>query len=316
MDFKQLQSFITVVKYGSFTKAAEVLYTSQPTISSHIRNLEDELSTRLLVRTTKSLSVTPHGMEFYEWAVNTMKSRDSLLRRWSDDTKRIIRLGASTIPAAYILPEILPAFGEKNPNVYFIINQSDSRGVIDDLLQGTIDIGFTGIPADHELLTCIPFYEDRMVIITPVNEHFLSWQSAKTPDLHEIMQEPVILREKDSDSKKSADYLIESLGLTEHDLNVIARVNDQESIKNLVTGGLGISIISEKAAQDLRREKRILVFQLPENTSRRQLYINYHKDYIYKNYMKDFIEHVRNFYPLPSPLAAVPWAGSNSKELP
>ena len=296
MDFKQLQSFITVVKYGSFTKAAEVLYTSQPTISSHIRNLEEELSTRLLVRTTKSLSVTPHGMEFYEWAVNTMKSRDSLLRRWSDDTKRIIRLGASTIPAAYILPEILPAFGEKHPNVYFIINQSDSRGVTDDLLQGTIDIGFTGIPADHELLTCVPFYEDRMVIITPVNEHFLSWQSDETPDLHAIMQEPVILREKDSDSKKSADYLIESLGLTEHDLNIVARVNDQESIKNLVTGGLGISIISEKAAQDLRREKRILVFQLPENTSRRQLYIIYHKDYIYKDYVKDFIEHVKVFY--------------------
>lgn len=296
MDFKQLQSFITVVKYGSFTKAAEVLYSSQPTISSHIRNLEDELSTRLLVRTTKSLSVTPHGMEFYEWAVNTMKSRDILLRRWSDDTKRIIRLGASTIPAAYILPEILPAFGEKNPNVYFIINQSDSHSVIDHLLLGTIDIGFTGMPADHGLLTCIPFYEDRMVIITPVNEHFLSWQSSETPDLHTIMQEPVILREKSSDSKKSADYLIESLGLTEHDLNIVARVNDQESIKNLVTGGLGISIISEKAAQDLRREKRILVFQLPENTSRRQLYINYHKDYIYKDYVIAFIEYVKSFY--------------------
>ena len=296
MDFKQLQSFITVVKYGSFTKAAEVLYSSQPTISSHIRNLEEELSTRLLVRTTKSLSVTPHGMEFYEWAVNTMKTKDILLRRWADDTKRIIRLGASTIPAAYILPEILPAFGEKHPNVYFIINQRDSRGVIDDLLLGTIDIGFTGMPADHELLECVPFYEDRMVIITPVNEHFLSWQSAETPDLHAIMQEPVILREKDSDSKKSADYFIESLGLTEHDLNIIARVNDQESIKNLVTGGLGISIISEKAAQDLQREKRILVFQLPENTSRRQLYINYHKDYIYKDYVIAFIEHVKSFY--------------------
>ncbi|MGN0205220.1 MAG: LysR family transcriptional regulator, partial [Coprococcus sp.] len=136
MDFKQLQSFITVVKYGSFTKAAEVLYSSQPTISSHIRNLEDELATRLLVRTTKSLTITPRGMEFYEWAVNTMECRDLLLRRWSDDTKRIIRLGTSTIPSAYILPEILPAFGENNPNVYFIMNQSDSQGVIDGLLQG------------------------------------------------------------------------------------------------------------------------------------------------------------------------------------
>ena len=77
MDFKQLQSFIAVVKYGSFTKAAQVLYSSQPTISSHIRNLEEELSTRLLVRTTKCLTITPRGMEFYEWATNTIKSWES-----------------------------------------------------------------------------------------------------------------------------------------------------------------------------------------------------------------------------------------------
>lgn len=297
MDFKQLQSFITVVKYGSFTKAAEVLYSSQPTISSHIRNLEEELSTRLLVRTTKSLTITPRGMEFYEWAVNTIETRDILLRRWSDDAKRIIRLGTSTIPSAYILPEILPAFGEKNPNVYFIMNQSDSQGVIDGLLQGTYDVGFTGMPTENELLECIPFYEDRMVIITPVNEHFLAYESNPAPDLETLMQEPIILREKGSGSKKSADYFIESLGMTENDLNIIARINDQESIKNLVAGGLGISITSEKAAQNFEREKRILVFQLPENTSHRQLYIVHHKDYIYRDYMKAFIEYVKNFYP-------------------
>ena len=296
MDFKQLQSFITVVKYGSFTKAAEVLYSSQPTISSHIRNLEEELATRLLVRTTKSLTVTPRGMEFYEWAVHTIETKDLLLRRWSDDRKGIIRLGTSTIPSAYILPEILPAFGEKHPNVYFIMNQSDSQGVIDGLLQGNFDIGFTGMPTDNELLECIPFYEDRMVIITPVNEHFLAFQSSETPDLSDIMHEPVILREKGSGSKKSADHFIQSLGLTENDLNVIARINDQESIKNLVAGGLGISIISEKAAQDLQREKRILVFQLPENTARRQLYVLYHRDYIYRDYMKAFIEYVKKYY--------------------
>lgn len=296
MDFKQLQSFIMVVKYGSFTKAAEVLYSSQPTISSHIRNLEEELNTRLIVRTTKSLTITPHGMEFYKWAVNTLSSRDFLLRRWSDDTNRSIRLGASTIPSAYILPEILPAFREANPNVCFIINQRDSQGVIDGLLQGNYDIGFTGMPAENELLECIPFYEDRMVIIAPVNEHFLSYQTGGSTDYTALMREPVILREKGSGSKKSADYFIESLGLSENDLNIIARINDPESIKNLVAGGLGISVISEKAAQNLQHEKSILVVPLPENTARRQLYIVFHKDYIYSDYMKAFIKYVKNFY--------------------
>ena len=110
------------------------------------------------------------------------------------------------------------------------------------------------------------------------------------------MGEPVILREKGSGSKKSADYFIESLGLSENDLNIIARINDPESIKNLVAGGLGISVISEKAAQNLQHEKSILAFGLPENTARRQLYIVFHKDYIYSDYMKAFIKYVNNFY--------------------
>ena len=110
------------------------------------------------------------------------------------------------------------------------------------------------------------------------------------------MGEPVILREKGSGSKKSADYFIESLGLSENDLNIIALINDPESIKNLVAGGLGISVISEKAAQNLQHEKSILVFPLPENTARRQLYIVFHKDYIYSDYMKAFIKYVKYFY--------------------
>ena len=106
----------------------------------------------------------------------------------------------------------------------------------------------------------------------------------------------MILREKGSGSKKSADYFIESLGLSENDLNIIARINDPESIKNLVAGGLGISVISEKAAQNLQHEKSILVFPLPENTARRQLYIVFHIDNIYSDYMKAFIKYVNNFY--------------------
>ena len=125
---------------------------------------------------------------------------------------------------------------------------------------------------------------------------FLSYQTGENTDYTALMGEPVILREKGSGSKKSADYFIESLGLSENDLNIIARINDPESIKNLVAGGLGISVISEKAAQNLQHEKSILVFPLPENTARRQLYIVFHKDYIYSDYIKAFIKYVKYFY--------------------
>ena len=104
MDFKQLQSFISVVRCKSFTEAAEELGISQPTISTHIRILEEELNSRLIVRTAKSFEVTPRGTELFECAQNILKLRDDMITRWNGHDSKVIRLGVSTIPSAYILP--------------------------------------------------------------------------------------------------------------------------------------------------------------------------------------------------------------------
>ena len=115
MEFKQLKSFIAVVECQSFTKAAQNLFLSQPSISTHIQKLEEELHSRLIIRTTKNIEITPRGMELYECACEIMKRWDNLLLHWDSETKKIIRLGASTIPSAYILPELLPAYGKEHP---------------------------------------------------------------------------------------------------------------------------------------------------------------------------------------------------------
>ena len=115
MELKQLQSFCAVVQYRSFTKAAEKLYLSQPTVSTHIRQLEEEFGSRLIVRTTKSIEVTPRGQELYACACGIVHLRDDLLRSWSDEDEKIIRIGASTIPSAYILPQICLLYTSPSP---------------------------------------------------------------------------------------------------------------------------------------------------------------------------------------------------------
>jgi DNA-binding transcriptional LysR family regulator len=307
MEIKQLQSFVEVVRQGSFTRAAEVLYISQPTISTHIRQLEDELHTRFLLRTTKSIEVTPKGQELYEYALNILELTDRIRQRCSQEDERIIHLGASTIPSAYILPEVLPVFGRRSPEIYFVIHQGDSQEVVDGLLDNVFDLGLIGMQVDSDALEIIPFHRDHMVLITPVNERFLALKqrypsceasSAASSNelLAELLQEPIILREKGSGSKKSVDLFFESIGVVEENLHITARINDQEAIKNLVAGGLGISIISEKAAQNFLLEKRLLAFPLPDSTSARSLYLAYRKDYILKPYVQDFIQFLRGFY--------------------
>ena len=92
MDFKQLRSFVAVADCGSFTQAAAQLYTSQPTISAHIRQLEEELQQRLFLRTTKSLSITPHGRELYDYAVQVLSLQDRLLAGWRQGGQPIVCL--------------------------------------------------------------------------------------------------------------------------------------------------------------------------------------------------------------------------------
>ena len=289
MEFKQLESFVAVVKHNSFTKAAENLYISQPTISTHIRALEEELNTRLIMRTTKSIEVTPEGRKLYEYAENILQLRNRMLEECTGGVKKILHLAASTIPSAYILPEVLPAYGATRPDNYFVIHQSDSKSVIDGIVDGLYDVGLVGMEAQRENLTCVEFCQDEMVLITPVNEHFLELKDRKVSPVEILRQELVVLREKGSGSRKSVDNFMEARGITEEQLNITARINDPEAIKNLVAGGFGVSIVSKRAAQNFLRENRLLDFELPGNTGVRKLYVVYRTDRAEDNRVKEFV---------------------------
>lgn len=293
MEFKQLQSFVSVVQQKSFTKAAEELYLSQPTISTHIYQLEEELHTKLILRTTKSISITPKGMELYGYALKILELKQRMLQACSIESKRIIHLGASTIPSAYILPQLLPEFGKLHEDIYFVMHQSDSQGIIDGLKDGLFNIGFIGMPCEDGEFVCQPFCQDKLVLITPVNEHFLRLQAQGVPPV-ELLQEPLILREKGSGSEKLAEQFLAGSGIEEKDLHVVARVNDQEAIKNLVAGGLGVSLISARAAQNFLLEKRLLAFELPEGLAARKMYIVYRHNYILPSYVQDFLRFINN----------------------
>lgn len=295
MELKQLQSFVAAVQHQSFTKAAEHLFLSQPTISAHIRQLEDELGKRLILRTTKSIEITPLGQEIYEYALSILTLRDRICEVCKQQTQKIIHLGASTIPSSYILPDVLPEFGVRFPDTYFAIHQSDSLGIVNGLKEGLFDVGMVGMEIEDDSIECVPFCRDHMVLITPVNEHFLALHRQQI-SVRELLREPIIMREKGSGSKKVADRFLEHMGLSDSDLNIVARINDQEAIKKLVAGGLGVSIISEMAAKNYLCEKRILGFPLVSDVSSRNLYFIYRKNFVLKAHIQKFIRYVTEKY--------------------
>lgn len=296
MELKQLQSFAAVVRYESFTKAAQTLYLSQPTVSTHVRQLEQELGVSLVSRTTKTVEITEKGRELYGYAEKILQLRDRMVDACGENGRRIIHLGASTIPSAYLLPELLPAYGARHPEVYFVIHQSDSRGVLDGLRDGTFDLCFVGMEEKDDTLSFTPVCRDRMVLITPVTEAFLALQQQEPPPLRELLRGPVILREQGSGSRKSAERFLESAGIDENELHVTARINDQEAIKNLVAGGVGVSIVSERAARNFIREKRLLAFELPGDAGGRDLYLAVRRAASPRAWVSEFLAFAADYY--------------------
>lgn len=296
MEFRQLESFCAVVRYQSFTKAAEKLYISQPTISTHIRMLEQEFNSRLIIRTTKNIEITPHGKELFACAQKIFTLKNDLIQKWSEENKKIIRIGASTIPADYILPEVLPLFCQKYPDIQLHIHQSDSSNILQSILNGKFTIGMVGMKSFEKELDFIPFFHDEIVMITPKQEKFLHFAQKvfNQDDLISLLKkETIILREQGSGSKKRLESYFEQINLSEKSLNIIARLNDQESIKKLVASGLGISFISAKA---IANTDNLLTIKLPENNLTRSLYFAYHKNYILKEHLLSFMKFVQNFY--------------------
>ncbi len=295
MDFKQLRSFVTVVELGSFTRAAERLYTSQPTVSAHIRSLEEELHERLFLRTTKSLEITKRGKELYDYSVHILSLQDKLTASWAQDEKTV-RIGASTIPSAYILPEVLPQFRRHHEDIRFVIHQSDSRGVLTGLSGGQFDIGLVGMKVAEDNVVFTPFYFDEMVLITPNTECFSSLvgNDAALGDI--LLHEPMLMREDGSGSQKCVDDFLTHSKIDPNALHITARLNDQESVKNLVAGGLGVAIISKKAVEEDCRSGKLLSFPLNCRSAKRMFYLVQRKGDILSNPVKSFADFTVNFY--------------------
>lgn len=299
MELKQLEAFVKVVELQSFSKAAKVIYLTQPTVSAHIVSLEKELNTKLLERTTKSVSLTQNGEKLYAYAKTMVSLKEEMMMEFcSQKASEIkINIAASTIPSLYVLPELIPAFQKKVAEVHFSLIQGDSEDTIKAVLTHKADIGFVGMNAVDKRLQCIPFLEDSLVVIMPNEEKYQEMLSGSHEKVWELLlKEPMILRENGSGTRKEAEKFLEAQGIREEQLNVIAHINEQEMIKRSVSKGMGISIISRKAAEDYAEIGKLLIYEPPGGKIIRNLYLIYEKRKRFESVIKQFINFAQQYY--------------------
>lgn len=298
MNLKQLEAFVKVTEGRSFSKAAKELFLTQPTISAHISSLERELNARLFVRNTKEVSLSDDGTVLYEYAkqiVELEKKIEGAFLSDEEDENRCITIAASTIPAQYLLPKILAKFSERYPKERFKVMETDSARVIDHVVNHTVDIGFAGTVMEKKHCKYIPFYWDELVVITPNNEKFRRFREIGSP-LAWLMAEPVIMREEGSGTRRETEYQLRENGIDVEGLNVIASIENTETIKKSVSNGMGVAIVSRLAAEDELVHGRILSFPMTAGRSGRRMNIVYNKNFHLPQSVEKFIKITRELY--------------------
>ena len=298
MNLKQLEAFVRVSERRSFSKAAKELFLTQPTVSAHISSLEKELNARLFVRNTKEVDLSEEGKKLYDYAkqmVDLEHKIEDTFHGDKENEQQCITIAASTVPAQYLLPQILARFNEKYPKEQFRISETDSAQVVEQVLNRTIDIGFTGTVLEKKHCVYIPFYEDELIIITPNNERYRKF-CKDGMITNWIADEPLIMREEGSGTRKEAEKQLRKSGIDISSLNVVASIENQEAIKRSVENGMGVSIISRLAAQKDIENGLLLGVDLPAGDRVRNINIVYNKGIRLSGATERFIRTVREVY--------------------
>lgn len=296
MNLKQLEAFVQVSESGSFSKAAKELFLTQPTISAHISSLEKELNVRLFIRNTKEVSLSDDGKDLYRYAKQITDLEKAIEERFymdSDDGKHFITIAASTIPAQYLLPKVLMCYRERYPKEQIKIMETDSSEVVTQVVDHMVDVGFTGTVLEKKHCKYIPFYKDELAVITPDTPEYRILKEQNRDDINWIKRKPLILREEGSGTRKEAEKQLKNAGISMEDLDIVASIANQETIKKSVKQGMGITVLSRLAAED---EDGLLIFPIPGADEGRDINLVYNKNYQMTRSADRFIRIVKEVY--------------------
>ena len=298
MNLKQLEAFVQVAEGGSFSKAAKQLFLTQPTISAHISSLEKELNARFFVRNTKEVKLSDDGKELYRYArqmIDLQKKIEERFETGKSESKHLITIAASTIPAQYLLPEILMKFNERYPKEQVKLLETDSSQVVTKIIDHMVDVGFTGTVLEKKHCKYIPFYKDELIVITPNTEKYQVLHQ-NIEDISWISGECLIMREEGSGTRKEAGKQLRNAGINLDKLKIIASIENQETIKKSVKQGMGISIISRLAAEEEAKSGDLLTFPTPKADQGRDINLVYNKNYQMSKSAERFIKVVKEVY--------------------
>ncbi|MFN3740773.1 MAG: selenium metabolism-associated LysR family transcriptional regulator, partial [Thermodesulfovibrionales bacterium] len=290
MELHQLKVFLSVFKHRSFTKASEELHLTQPTISDHIKSLEDELNCRLFDRLGRTIIPTAEASILYNYAVEliekSQEAKDSIQKAKNQPAGELL-IGASTIPGTYMLPKIIKRFRETYPLIELSLLISDSKGILDKLLSHELLFGVIGAKLTNSNINYTHFGEDELIIVSSpgiIKKSFIS--------IEDLKSYPFVLREEGSGTRKEMERLLEQKGVAIEGLKIAGTFGSTEAVKEAVKAGLGIAAVSRLSVKEELSSGTLKEVRVPGLEMKRKFYIITHKKRTLPPQYKLFFEHL------------------------
>lgn len=291
ITLQQLESLITLVEVGSYTKASVSLFLSQSSLTKHIQNMEDAAGTKLVQRGSAGITLTPEGQILYDYAKRATRLRDETrerVERLKKQDSGHIYVAASTTPATYILPHLLTYMLPAHPEIKVHIQMHDSEEVLQMVLNNQAEIGFIGKETTNKKIESVRLCRDKLVLAVPP-QHRLAGQPSVT--IAELAQEAFVIREHGSATRAIFEGFLQQQGGNRlSQFSVICEMGSTEAVKEAILAGLGISILSVVAIKRELEQGLLMSVDIAACPMERNFYIIYRKNFPFRKHHQLFLE--------------------------
>lgn len=277
MDLRALEVFCKIMELKSFSRAAEAVLLTQPTVSGHIKALEEELGLRLFDRAGKSVTPTRAGELLHGYARRILALREEAQQAISEHKgglKGHLAVGGSSIPGAYILPPLLAAFKQDHPEVTIGLHVSGSHDIIRSVIEGAAELGMVGARFEEGRVQYEPYAQDELVLAVAASH---PWARRSTVRPTELAGQVFVMRERGSGTRKVMEEVFARHDLDPGDLRVALEVTGNDAVRQAVKAGAGVTVISRRAIEDDVRCKILVALRLQGLRLVRDVFLVTHK---------------------------------------
>lgn len=270
MTIRQLEVFLAVAHAQSFSRAAGHIHLSQPTLSQHMSELEDELGVRLFARHSRSVSLTEAGRVFEDYAtrvVATLAAGKQAIAELDGLKRGSLVVGASTTPGTYVLPARIARFREQYPGVTVALRIANSRAVEERVRDGEVDLAVIGghVLGPSERCVAAGIIDELELIVPP--DYPLK---TRTLSRERLAHEALLIREEGSATRQATERALRQAGVT---FRPAMELDHTETIKRAVMAGLGVAFVSRYAVEDEVRAGRLRTLAVQGVTIRRHFHV-------------------------------------------